>query len=120
MLKGGLETYLDTMQRRTLSTEHHFLEMLHRNPDETNDLLNQLGNAVASDCADAQNDVSDTPEPYGKAMLKTLHKRLRERVADPNDTVGRVGFDCLVGASGMLTNECKVWWSEKFNLSESA
>jgi hypothetical protein len=119
MNRGGLEKFVVPMQRRTLSAEEFLLEMSHRNPEETNTLLNQLDGVIVSDCSDAQLAASEKPEPYGEAMLRLLHKRLRERAEKNPESVGGLDYDCLVGVAGMLTNECKVWWSEQFDLTAS-
>jgi hypothetical protein len=120
MNRGGLDKFMVPMQRRTLSAERFLLEMSHSSPEATKALLNQLDGAIVSDCSDAQLVASEKPEPYGEAMLRLIHKSLKERAEEKPDTVGGLDYDCLVGVAGMLTNECKIWWSEKFDLSESA
>lgn len=29
-------------------------------------------------------------------------------------------YECLVGMAGLLTEECTVWWSERFDLEDNS
>lgn len=54
------------------------------------------------------------PTPYGPAMLIDVQDRLRRVAEDRPAAVGHHGYDCLVGMVGLLTSDCRVWWSARF------
>jgi hypothetical protein len=53
-------------------------------------------------------------------MLMDAQSRLRELAQNQPTEVGRHTYDCLVGVAGLLTSECRVWWSPRFPISAEA
>tara|TARA_R110001606_G_scaffold71247_9_gene163301 strand:+ start:30313 stop:30480 length:168 start_codon:yes stop_codon:yes gene_type:complete len=49
-------------------------------------------------------------------MYKGLRERLSERVTSQSQPLFGATEEHLVGAAGILTEECSVWWSNKFEL----
>ena len=49
-------------------------------------------------------------------MLIELRTKLRSKLKE------NITFDCqyihLLGVAGILTEECKIWWSEKFKIDD--
>ena len=117
-LRGGLsEIEITGLRRRALSAERHLLEMLNTRPDEIQKILTQLDGVVSSICSDALTEASANPEPYGQIMYRLVVQRLRKIVESCPGEVYQQGHDCLVGVTGILTNECKVWWSSQFDIN---
>jgi hypothetical protein len=118
-IKGGLLSYLPTWKRRTLSAERHLLEMVNRKKKDAEEILNHLHAVVKGECDDARLQASSGSEPYGEDMMRILLQQLRQRATQRPSTVFNQEYDCLVGISGLLTNECEVWWSPEFNIEET-
>lgn len=58
--------------------------------------------------------------PYGPSMLIDVQGRLRRLAEEQADDVGQHGYECLVGVAGLLTSECRVWWSPRFAIREDS
>jgi hypothetical protein len=118
LLKGGLTNQIDAMQSRTISAEQHLLTLVAQDADSAGKTINQLKEMVLGTCTDAEAVASAKPEPWGLEMYRRVVTRL-QNVADLQpDLVNRQPHECLMGVAGLLTEECKVWWSPKFDLKE--
>lgn len=117
LAKGGLAGRYEVLRRRSLSAEEQLLDLVQR-PGQEKGLCSQIENVVLAECDEAHLRASQTPAPFGAAMLIDVQERLR-RIAETEPTkVCRQPYDLLVGVSGLLTSECKVWWSEQFSMEE--
>jgi hypothetical protein len=65
---------------------------------------------------DANLRASQTGEPYGPTMLIDVQNRLKKISELDPSRVHYQSYDLLVGVAGLLTSECKVWWSEIFEV----
>lgn len=57
---------------------------------------------------------------YGKAMLGDLRERARATATSEKDTLFGCRPEHLTGTAGLLSEECKVWWSADRDLSPLA
>lgn len=79
--------------------------------------LTHLKSLVEDDCVEAKIEASSSnPTDLAPAMYKGLRQRLSERVATQSDRLYGATEEHLVGTAGILTEECSVWWSDKFEL----
>lgn len=85
--------------------------------EEANKRMNDLRKIVQFDCTEAKVAASKGGEPYASAMYGQLYQILQERCASDEEKVYNCRPEHLMGAAGALTQECKVWWSEKFELA---
>ncbi len=120
-VKAGLVDQLPVMERRTLDTEQRLMELAHTLPDTFDDLLKQLEGVVQAECAEAQlvaqlSQASPTAT-YGPVMLASVFQRLKSIAEQTPRKVGHEPYECLVGIAGLLTEQCTVWWSDRFNLN---
>lgn len=120
MVRGGIGSHFETMRRRALSAEYHLLELVQRMPDRFESALNQIVSVVQDACDDAQLNTEAQEAPYGRPMLKDVQQRLKDIAEHRSEMVERQPYECLVGIAGLLSGECKVWWSEPFDLEEAA
>ena len=64
----------------------------------------------------AQLSVEQPGQKYASAMYTALRQMLEDRLRTSTLPV----FDCarehLLGTAGILTEECTVWWSDRFDL----
>ncbi len=118
LLKGGLVNQLDSMQSRTLSAEQHLLTLVAQDADDAGKIINQLKELVQGTCTDAEAVASANPEPWGMDMYRRVVTRLQNVADNQPDIVHRQPHECLMGVAGLLTEDCKVWWSPKFDVKE--
>jgi hypothetical protein len=119
MLRGNLRQQMETMRRRTISTEQHLLEVAAAKPDAILAIRNQLESVVQGICDDASLQTLNNGEVSGPAMLSQVQQRLQQLAEGQPHNVYNQPYDCLVGMAGLLTEECTVWWSEPFDLTEA-
>jgi len=55
---------------------------------------------------------------YGEEMLAGIRGQLRTRTREQPEQVLGLGPEQLLGVAGILTEDCKVWWSEEFPIGE--
>lgn len=118
MDRGGLAYHYEVMRRRALSAEQVLLELATR-PDHGVQALSQLENTVLAECDDARLRASVHREPYGVEMLVDVQDRLRRIASEEPGRIYHQNADVLIGTAGLLTSECKVWWSAPFQLEEA-
>ena len=118
LTKGGLASRYEALRRRSLSAEQELLDLATR-PDQGNKVCSQIENVVLAECDEANLRASQTPAPFGPVMLIDVQDRLKKVAEGEPAKVCRQPYDLLVGVSGLLTSECKVWWSEQFSMEET-
>ncbi len=116
LVHAGLTEYVDLMRGRAVSAERHLIELAHRSPDEIDAVVAQLIGVVAGECDEARLEASRMGEPYGPEMLADVHRRLRIVANGRADMIHRQPYEVLAGVAGLLTEECRVWWSSRFDL----
>lgn len=117
MLKGDLALQVETMERRSLSAERRLIEIAHRKPDSFDSLVNQLVGVVKGECDEAYHHASLKGGTFGPQMLDDVYIRLKEKAAN-SLMVHNEPYETLIGIAGLLTGECKVWWSEQFDIED--
>ena len=113
---GGLAARYETMYRRSIATERALLERATRSGNEMQTLA-QIESVVLGACDDAHARASCSRPPFGRRMLVDTLKRLEK--LDGTQMVHGVSYEILAGMAGLLTSECKVWWSPAFDLEET-
>lgn len=119
LLRGNLRQQLETMKRRTISAEQHLLELAAAKPHEIRQIRNQLESVVQGVCDDASLQSQVDGQVSGRDMMRVVLAELKERAREQPNNVHQESYDCLVGMSGLLTEDCAVWWSEVFDLQEA-
>jgi hypothetical protein len=117
LVRGGLAEYTGFIRQRAESAERHLLEMNAENPDTFESKLNQITSVVQGECAEARLDASSIVNgPYGAVMLRDVHSRLRALAKDRPEMVHGEEYELLAGVAGLLAGDCKVWFSETFDI----
>jgi hypothetical protein len=119
LFRGDLRQQIETMRRRTVSTEQHLLELASSKPKEIRSIRNQLESVVQGVCDDASLQTRVNGKVSGPDMLSLVQQRLQKLGDENPNMVHEQPYDCLVGMAGLLTEECSVWWSEQFDLLEA-
>lgn len=119
--RGGLVNQLPVMERRTLDTEARLMALAHAEPEAFDDFMKQLEGVVQAECSEAQLEAQanclTSLTLFGPSMLVSVFTRLKKIAEKTPEKVNNEPYECLVGIAGLLTEQCTVWWSEKFNLS---
>lgn len=117
---GGLTEEAGYLRARERAAEYSLLEDVERRPEDYPGLLRQIEQIVLGETAEAHLRARQQPAPYGPAMLIDVQDRLRRVADDRPATVGHHRYDCLIGMVGLLTSDCRVWWSARFPIDPEA
>ena len=117
MSRGGLNAHYEIMRRRALTAEQELIELVTRS-DDGKTLCSQIESTVLAECSEANLKMSQGATVFGSAMLLDVYGRLKRVAETEPSRVHQQSYDLLVGVAGMLTAECKVWWSEPFSLKD--
>lgn len=115
-LRAGLRYYTESMQNCAHAAHAHLIELAYRKPSKIEGILDQLTGVVSKECDMARLLAKANPEPYGERMLREVSAKFREIAANTPPMVAGETHDCLLGIAGLLTGECRIWWSEEFDL----
>jgi hypothetical protein len=114
--RGGLDDQADSLRARKISAEAVLLELATRPEGEHE--LHHLTSLVKAECDDASILSNDAKPHFGPAMYKQVLESLGAIAAKQPSPVSGQPKEVLMGIAGLLTEECKVWWSEKFDPDE--
>ncbi len=99
------------------SAEAYLISWLHKQSSNSADKkYNQIRLAVKTECIEAYDDERTNDSEFGEAMLKNIRNRLRNRRREEPKTFFECDYEHLMGMVGILTEDCEVWWSEKFEI----
>lgn len=115
--RGGLGARYEAMRRKTLTAESTLLDVASR-PDGGKQKIAQVENVVLSECDEAHLRAGSRQAPFGPTMLIDVYDRLKAIARDDPLKVDRQPYEVLVGVAGLLTSDCKVWWSDEFQMED--
>jgi len=121
MAKGGLSIdNIDNLKNLKYSSEVLFTGWITKYGREQANLFYQdLLIIVRNECLGAHDFTYKDNELYGTEMLLNIRKILRKRHSDEILNKYRdCMYEHLLGIVGILTEECKIWWSEQFDVEE--
>jgi hypothetical protein len=121
MAKGGISFLnIDNAKDLKFSAIHASTEWLYKyDPTDAIERYQHLSVIVRNECQEAYDLVKTKHRLFGEDMLKEIRKRLRssyDREVKSKYTDCR--YEHLLGIAAILTEECKIWWSEVFDLPE--
>jgi hypothetical protein len=122
LAKGGVEAARVTnIEDRVRSLEALFIEWSRKHgSDEATKRYNNVLAAVQFEAAEAHASAEKGVKPYGSVMYGVLAERLMARAKADRDQLYGCRPEHLIGAAGVLTQQCKTWWSPHFNVAEDA
>jgi len=120
MAKGGIsEGDIELAKDLKFSAERLLVAwMKKRGATETEARYEHLSIIVRNECQEALDEVKAYGEPFGERMLNSIRRRLRERYLGIKQNYIDCLYEHLMGVAGILTEECKIWWSEPFEISQ--
>jgi hypothetical protein len=120
MAAGGLAlSTIDHLKDLKYSTESLLQRWLYKYGEgQAQQYYEHLRVAVQSDCLAAKLRSEMSQGFYANEMLSELQGRLAQRVSTQTDDTPDCPVEHLLGMAGILTEDCKVWWSAEFELPE--
>lgn len=121
MAKGGVETIrIQHMTDLVRSLEALEIRWVTRHgAEKAKAMVNDLLARTLTECVEAQVEASKTGHPYGSMQYTAVKSRLETKHAREKETLNGCRIEHLMGAAGLLIEDCKVWWSEQFELLDS-
>lgn len=99
------------------SVENLLASWLFKDTDQAEKKYNQFRLIVHNECqAVYDNMLIKGNDFFGMEMLSEVRTRLRERFREDSSSFYDCKFEHLLGMAGILTEECKLWWSTKFQI----
>jgi hypothetical protein len=117
--RGGVSPLIDYMKAREQAAEYHFLEEQAKDSVRADLQLRQVEEAVHGECIESFMAHQAAGAQFGQPMFNGLTVRLRNLEAQRKDLLGGTPYEVLMGTAALLTNDCRVWWSERFQIEES-
>jgi Mor family transcriptional regulator len=116
--KAGLENQYESIRRKSLSTEYDFLEQIAKSEDSSTvtATLDQVESIVLGECCESILEATESKGINGVVAMTNTIKKLRHIVKEQPDLVRDQPYESLIGIAGLLTGECKIWWSPRFEL----
>lgn len=116
--RGGFDDdEMEALRRQTIVAHGSLLELASRGA-EGEQIVREIENLVLDECNAAKISASSQNQVYGKKMYTDIRSSLQTIAKDQPYRVKRLPFEVLMGMAGLLTEDCTVWWSEKFDLNK--
>lgn len=114
--RGGVDALVGYMKAREQVAEYHFLEEQAKDPVAADRRLRQVEEAVHGECLESFMAHHTPGSPFGQAMFNDVATRLRSLEAQRKDLLGGTPYEVLMGTAALLTDDCRVWWSDRFKI----
>ncbi|MBS1526665.1 MAG: DUF4297 domain-containing protein [Bacteroidetes bacterium] len=107
---------IDMLRDLKFSFEQHALTWLYKDSAKANEQYNQVTKITENLCREIfdENKIATTNDGLG--MLVKVRKAIKERQEKNPELFFDCTYEHLLGVVAVLTESCKVWWSEKFDL----
>jgi hypothetical protein len=119
--RGGLDDdQIEDFADLARSAEYHLMREANRRPAEFPKLQTEVEARVLSECRQAYLRAKQLPAPYGESLMINIQDRLRDVAESSPGSVWQQDPACLIGVAALLTDGCRVWFSERFAVDEVA
>ena len=99
------------------SAENHFVSWVYKdNTNKAEGKYNQIQLIIRNECQEAHDEYFEESELFGTKMLIDTRKRLKNRYSSEKGSFFDCKYEHLMGMAAILTEECTVWWSKKFEI----
>ena len=118
---GGIDSEnIDNLRDFKFAFEKHTTDWLYKSDPETAEgkysQVLAITQNLCKEVYDEQNIANITSA--GQQMLIKVRQEIKTRQAKEPDVFFDCSYEHLLGAVGVLTESCKVWWSAKFPIEE--
>jgi hypothetical protein len=120
MAAGGISfPSIEVAKDLQVSSEFLLQNWLYRyGPRTATDRYGQLDLIVRTQCAEAYDDTFSDSQQFGTSMLASVRQRLKSLGSNDPASVFGARYEHLLGLVSLATQECNVWWSKKFDISD--
>jgi hypothetical protein len=118
MAMGGISlSSIELAKDHKTSTETQVLTWLRKyGVTKADKQYQHIKTIVRTECQEAHDLTSINDECFGKQMLIQTRERLRLVHDRESSSLFGLRYEHLLGIAGILTEECKIWWSTKFDI----
>ena len=118
MAMGGISpSNIELAKDHKTSVETQLLTWFHKYGEKKADKQYQhIKTLVRNQCQEAHDLTSINDECFGKQMLIKTRERLCLVHNQESSSLFGLRYEHLLGIAGMLTEECKIWWSAEFDI----
>ncbi len=118
MDRGGIDfNNVNLHKDHKYSAQSHLLSLLYKyGSRQSDDIYNQVRLIVQTECQESYDENFKSDGTFGIDMLKDVRKRIRLRLNQEKEKFKGMSYEHVIGVAAILTEECKVWWSEKFEI----
>lgn len=115
---GGISLgNIELAKDQKFSFEALTLTWLYKYPeDEANKRYDQVVSIVKNQCQESFDETFKDDQLFGMDMLKLTRAKIRTRYSGQESDFFDCKYEHLLGVAGVLTEDCKVWWSKHFVL----
>lgn len=115
--KGNLSQHEMILQRQSLSAERHLLEAMAKNESKFEMAIESVENYVLDVCSNSLiMAVNDDNCINGRKAFQEMIKRFEKSGKVDQTGLTPQSDSFFRGVAGLLAGECKVWWSEDFDV----
>lgn len=117
---GGIDSdNISDIKDFKFSFEQHSLAWMYKDPEEANRKYNQILAVTKNLCKEIYDEKEIAKNKSdGQEMLIEVRKGIKDRRATDPSIFIDCTYEHVLGAVGVLTESCKVWWTPKFDIKE--
>ncbi len=118
MAAGGISVDAISLAKdHKLSAESLLTHWLHKwGPEKANERYEHLRTLVRTECQESYDAVHTCGRLFGAEMIAEVRRRLREREVRDRPLLFGCIYEHLLGIAGIITEDCTLWWSERFEI----
>lgn len=115
MAAGGISIGSIELQKDLRdSTELLLARWFHQNAKQADERYRHLRTVVRTVAQEAYDNTFNAGNSFGQAMLARTRERLQHRYETDSESLFGCTYEHLLGMVAILTDDCTIWWSEKF------
>ncbi len=115
MIAGGIhEMEIESIQKLSYSAQVSFFEKYNQTNGDSKEIAKELDHLeliLINEASEAKTETQKEDSPYGNNMLRSIETRMRTILHDRPHDVFSIKYELLKGAIGILTGDCKIWFS---------
>jgi hypothetical protein len=106
---------INMMRDLKYSFEQHAASWVHKDLASANERYQQVMTVTENLCREVYDEHNIATTNNGMEMLKNVRSAIKDRKANDQGIFLDCTYEHVLGTVGVLTENCKVWWSSKFD-----
>ena len=107
---------INLIKDQKFAFESLITERFYKDKSQTEHDYNHLRQIILNESQISYDDSYDEINAFGMKMLKDVRQRIHKRYIIDKESFRGCQIEHLFGLIAILTEECKVWWSKKFDI----